>query len=148
MKVILKTQVPKLGKAGELVEVKNGFGRNYLLPRALAVLATAKGVRELAHQKRVIGQQQAKEAAAAAKLAEKIAAARIQIARKVGEQEKLFGSVTAKDIAEALLAAGVSVDRHLVQLEEPIKALGVYDVPVKLHPEVSAQVKVYVVAEA
>jgi large subunit ribosomal protein L9 len=148
MKVILNSDVPKLGRAGELVEVKNGYGRNFLLPRKLALAATAANMRRLEHDKSVILAREAKAKAAATEAAKKVGGVRVTIARKAGEQEgKLFGSVTSRDVAEALAAQGVAVKHHQVELPEPIKALGDFDVLVKLHTDVTATVKVSVVAQ-
>ena len=148
MKVILREDVTNLGRSGEIVAVKDGFGRNYLLPRKLAVLASDKNVRQLEHEKSVITARQAKLKAGAVETAKKIGAVSVSIARKVGEQDKLYGSVTALDIAEALAAKGTQVDRRHVHLDEPIKALGTYEVELRLHHVVTAKVKVEVVAEA
>ncbi len=147
MKVILREDLSNLGKAGELVEVKPGYGRNYLLPRALAVPATSVNVRQMDHQKRVIAAQQAKERASATATAQRISQIAVTLKRKVGEQGKLFGSVSSRDVAEAMAAAGAPVDRHTIQLTEPIRDLGTYDVQVKLHADVQAQIKVTVAAE-
>ncbi len=148
MKVILREDVHGLGRSGELVEVREGYGRNFLLPRKVAVLANEKNLRQLEHDKRVIGARQAKLKAAAGDVASQLSKVEIKIARKVGEQEKLFGSVTALDIAEALIAKGMKVDRRQIVLAEPIKALGNFEVEVKLHHEVTGKLKVAVVAEA
>ncbi|MCI0571989.1 MAG: 50S ribosomal protein L9 [Myxococcaceae bacterium] len=148
MKVILREDIAALGRSGEVVTVKDGFGRNYLLPRQLAVLASEKNVRQLEHEKAVITARQAKLKAGAVELAKKVGAVQVRIARKVGEQDKLYGSVTALDIAEALAAKGQPVDRRQLHLPEPIKALGSYEVELRLHHEVIAKVKVEVVAEA
>lgn len=148
MKVILKENIASLGKSGELVEVRNGYGRNYLLPRGIAVLANEKNVRQLEHERKVIAAAQAKLKAGATEQAKKLNAAQVKVARKVGEQSKLFGSVTTLDIAEALSAQGIKLDRKLLHLAEPIKTTGSFEVEVKLHPEVAAKVKVEVVAEA
>ncbi|HZZ85269.1 MAG TPA: 50S ribosomal protein L9 [Anaeromyxobacteraceae bacterium] len=148
MKLILREDVDNLGKGGELVEVKPGYGRNYLLPRGLAVLANPRNVRELEHQKAVAEAKAAKLKASAQAVAKRIAETPVSLKRKVGEQEKLYGSVTALDIVEALAARGLQLDRRLVDLKDPIKTLGDFEVPVKLHREVDAKVKVKVEAEA
>lgn len=147
MKVILREDVPHLGKAGELATVRGGYGRNFLIPYGKAVLASEKNLRQLEHQKRVIFQQQAKLKASAEAVAQKIATLQVTIARKVGEQDKLFGSVTNKDIADAVAKLGTELDRHQIVLAEPIRELGTFDVPVKLHSQVQASIKVWVVAE-
>ena len=148
MKVILREDIHNLGKSGELVTVKPGFGRNYLLPRKLAVLASEANIRQLDHERQVIASQQAKLKGTAQELAKKLEAIQIKIARKVGEQDKLFGSVTALDVAEALAAQGQQIDRRHIHLPEPIKAVGSYDVEIRLHRDVPAKVKVEVVAQA
>jgi large subunit ribosomal protein L9 len=147
MKVILLEDVESLGDSGELVDVKPGYGRNFLLPRRLAVLANPKNLRQLEHQKAESAARQAKTKAAALELAKKVEAVTVKLARKVGEQDKLFGSVTALDVAEGLAKAGVQLDRHVLKLKEPIKAVGQYEVPAALHKEVVAKIKVEVVAE-
>ncbi|BDG09277.1 50S ribosomal protein L9 [Anaeromyxobacter paludicola] len=148
MKLILREDVDNLGKGGELVEVKPGYGRNYLLPRGLAVLANPKNVRELEHQKAVAEAKAAKLKASAQAVAKRINETPVTLQRKVGEQDKLYGSVTALDVVEALAARGLQLDRRLIDLKDPIKTLGDFEVPVKLHREVDAKVKVKVEAEA
>jgi len=147
MKVILTKDLENLGKAGALLEVKPGYGRNYLLPRNLAVLATAKNVRQLDHEKAGILARAAKVKSSMSALAGRLNATELKLARKVGEQDKLFGSVTSKDVQEALAAQGFEVDRRQIHLPEPLKSLGLHEVPVKLHTEVTANVKVTIVAE-
>ncbi|MCY1080116.1 50S ribosomal protein L9 [Archangium lansingense] len=148
MKVILREDVANLGKSGELVTVKDGFGRNYLLPRKMAVLATEQNVRQLEHERAVISARNAKLKGAAEEQAKKIGSVKAVIRRKVGEQDKLYGSVTALDIAEALAAQGQTVDRRLIHLPEPIKATGQYEVELRLHRDVVAKIKVEVAPEA
>jgi large subunit ribosomal protein L9 len=147
MKLILREDVPALGKAGDVVDVRRGYGRNFLVPQGKAVMATRAKLRELEHERVVALTAQAKKTAQARGIADKLNAQNLTIARKVGETEKLFGSVTALDIAEALAAQGLAVDRHLIHLSEPIKSLGQFEVEVKLHGDVSAKVKVTVVPE-
>jgi large subunit ribosomal protein L9 len=147
MKVILREDVEKLGHSGELVEVRNGYGRNYLLPRNLAMLASEKNLKQLEHDRRVIAARNAKLKAAAGDIAAMLARTEVKIARKAGEQEKLFGSVTALDITEVLVSKGLKVDRRQIRLPEPIKMVGTYDVDVKLHQEVIGKVRVQVIAE-
>lgn len=147
MKVILRESVPNLGEAGDVVEVRPGYGRNYLIPQGKAVLATEGNVRRIEHEKRVALARQAKIKAGAQQLAERLAAVELTIARRVGEQDKLYGSVTSLDIAEALSAHNLPIDRKQILLEEPIRTLGTFEVPVKLHAEVVQPVKVTVVAE-
>jgi len=148
MKLILREDVENLGKGGELVDVKPGYGRNFLLPRGLAVVANPKNVRELDHQKTVAQAKAAKLKASAEAIAKRLADTAITLKRKVGEQDKLYGSVTAIDLAEALAARGLQLDRRSIDLTEPIKSLGDFEVPVKLHAEVVGKVKVKIVAEA
>ena len=148
MKVILREDIANLGKSGELVTVKDGFGRNYLLPRKMAVLATEQNVRQLEHERSVISARNAKLKGAAEEQAKKLGSVKVTIRRKVGEQDKLYGSVTVLDIAEALAAQGQTVDRRQLHLAEPIKATGNYDVELRLHRDVTAKIKVEVAAEA
>ena len=145
MKLILREDVHNLGKSGALVTVKDGFGRNFLLPRKMAVLANEQNVKQLEHEQAVIAARQAKLKAGADEEAKKLGGVQVKIARKVGEQDKLFGSVTARDISEALKEKGVHVDSKKIHLEEPIKVLGLAEVPVKLGRGVSATIKVWVV---
>ncbi len=147
MKVILREDIEHLGKSGELVTVKDGFGRNYLLPRKKAVLASEQNLRQLEHEKAVIAARNAKLKGAADELAKKIGAIQVSIKRRVGEQDKLFGSVTALDIAEAVAAEGQTIDRRHIHLPEPIKALGNYEVELRLHREVTAKIKLEVLPE-
>lgn len=148
MKLILREDVENLGKGGDLVDVKPGFGRNFLLPRGLAVTANTKNVRELEHQKAVASAKAAKLKASAEAIAKRLAETPVVLKRKAGEQDKLFGSVTAIDIAEALAARGLQLDRRSIDLAEPIKTVGDFEVPVKLHHEVVGKAKVKVEAES
>jgi large subunit ribosomal protein L9 len=147
MKVILREDVENLGKGGEVVDVKDGYGRNFLLPRGLAVTANPRNVRELEHQKQVAAAKAAKLKASAEAVAKRLADTPVTLKRKVGEQDKLYGSVTAMDIAEALAARGLTVDRRSIDLAEPIKTTGDFEVPVKLHSEVAGKARVKVEAE-
>jgi len=147
MKLILREDVENLGKGGELVEVKAGYGRNFLLPRGLAVLANPKNVRELEHQRKIAESKAAKAKASAEAVAKRLADTPVTLQRKVGEQEKLYGSVTAIDIVEALAARGLQLDRRAIDLPEPLKTLGDFEVAVKLHREVVGKAKVKVEAE-
>jgi large subunit ribosomal protein L9 len=147
MKVILREDVPALGKAGDVVEVKRGFGRNYLVPQKKAVLATSANIRHLDHEKAVALAGKAKLRARAAGDAEKLNQVQITIARRVGEQDKLYGSVTAMDIAEVLAAQGNPVDRHKIHLPEPIKSLGEFEVEIRLHADVTSKIKLLVIAQ-
>ena len=147
MKLILREDVENLGKGGDLVDVKPGYGRNFLLPRGLAVTANTRNVRDLEHQKTVASAKTAKLKASAEAISRRLAETPVVLKRKVGEQDKLFGSVTAIDIAEALAARGLQLDRRAIDLAEPIKTVGEFEVPVKLHHEVVGKAKVKVVAE-
>lgn len=147
MKVILKSDVKALGTAGQLVTVKDGYARNFLLPRGLAAEANPKNIRALEHEKRIILDHARKVRTDAASLAERISAATLTIAAKAGEEEKLFGSVTSMDIVSALKEQGIEIDKRRVVLEEPIKRLGTYTIQVRVHPEVTADLSVNVVNE-
>ncbi len=148
MKVILTKDLENLGKAGALVEVKPGYGRNYLLPRQLAVPATEKNIRQLEHEKAGILSRASKERTNLTAMAQKLSAIEVRFTRKVGEQNKLFGSVTSKDVHEQLAAQGYEVERKQVHLPEPLREIGTFEVQVKLHPDVVAKVKVTISAEA
>jgi len=145
MQVILQENVRNLGDAGDIVTVKDGYARNFLLPRKKAVSANPKNMKELEHHKRAVAVKVQKMKGEAEQLAKKLKDLSLTIARESGEEEKLFGSVTNKDIADALRAEGVIIDRHDIQLEGQIKQIGVFDVNIRLHPEVTGVVKVWVV---
>ncbi|MCK5688976.1 50S ribosomal protein L9 [Myxococcota bacterium] len=147
MEVILMEEVAGLGDIGELVSVKNGYARNYLLPQRKAVSASVKNAQRLEHQKRIANFKMQKALASAQSLADKLKATSVTIARKTGENEKLFGSVTAIDIHKGLQDEGVEIDRRKIILDEPIKSLGTYQVVVKVLGELTAEIKVWVVAE-
>jgi large subunit ribosomal protein L9 len=147
MKVILREDVKDLGHVGELLTVKDGYARNFLLPRGLALEANLRNVKALEHEKRKIQETVRKAKSGAEELSAKIAAVTLTIKAKAGEEDKLFGSVTAMDIAEALKREGLDIDRRKIMLEEPIKRLGNYTVSVKVHSEVSSQFTVQVVSE-
>ena len=147
MKVILREDVDRLGSVGDIVNVKPGFARNYLLPRKLAVIANPRNIKEFEHHKRVLKKKAEKIKNAAQSLAEKISSKPLVIKAKAGEEEKLFGSVTTIDIERALNEEGFEIDRKKIVLEEPIKRLGEYKVKVKLHPEVVTELTVQVVKD-
>ena len=147
MDVILREDVEKLGHAGEVVTVKDGYARNFLLPHGLAYLATDGNRRRLDEEQRQRDRRAAAEVSGARDVAAKLQAVSISFTMKAGEGDKLFGSVTAGDIADRLKAEGFEVYRKAVELEEPIKALGIYTVNVKLHQSVTGKVKVWVVRE-
>ena len=147
MEVILREHVDNLGRRGELVKVADGYARNYLLPRKLALLATAGNKKVIEREKEKFDVKEAEEQKVAQAVADRLASVEIEIARKVGETDALFGSVTNADVAESLAAKGFDIDRRKVQLHDPIKKLGEYTVPVKLHRDVVVTLKVKVVAE-
>jgi large subunit ribosomal protein L9 len=147
MNVILTQDVDNLGKAGELVSVRPGYGRNYLVPRGLAVSATVRNKNRLDHEKAVIARRVEKERATATEIAVRINGMTLQFERMVGEDEKLFGSVTSRDIADQLKKANVEIDHRWVQLEAAVKALGKYEVPVRLAAGVVATLKFWVVGK-
>ena len=145
MQVILKTHVEKLGDEGELVVVANGYARNYLIPRKLAIQATDKNRRALEHEKRLTLDLDAKEKREAEKFAGELASLSCTITMQAGENDRLFGSVTSLDIAAALEEQGVEIDRRKIVLDEPLKELGVFTVPAKVHADVTAEIKVWIV---
>ena len=147
VKLILRESVPSLGEAGDLVSVKPGFARNYLLPRGLAILATEGNVRELEHKQRVVAAKVAKERKELEGLRDRLQALSLVVKARAGEEGKLFGSVTAAQIADLIAAQGVEVDRRKIALDEPIKDLGEHSVAVRLQRELVATVKLTVAAE-
>lgn len=144
MKVILKEDVKDLGEIGSLVDVKIGYGRNYLIPRNLAVEANPKNLKQFEHEKKIILVKAKKVKQSMQDVADQVSKMIITIEAQAGEEDKLFGSVTSKDIAEAIALQGVDIDKRKVILEEPIKRLGSYNVTVKIHKDVTASVKVEV----
>jgi large subunit ribosomal protein L9 len=147
MEVILREHVDNLGQRGDVVKVAAGYARNYLLPRKLALTVTEANRKQIARERKVAETHEAEERQTAEAFASRLAQIELSIARRVGETEALYGSVTSADIAEALAAKGLEVDRRKIQLDDPIKQIGEFTVAVKLHREVSAQVKVSVVKE-
>lgn len=147
MEVILKQTIEKVGEEGEQVNVADGYARNYLLPKGFAVKATKKNVAMLHREKEAEEQKTQKQVQNAQKIANKIRSLSCVLYRQAGEQEKLFGSVTSHDIENVLKESGVDIDRKKIQLDEPIKTLGVHRVPIKVHPEVVAELKVKVQKE-
>ncbi len=145
MKVILQEDVANLGTTGQVVEVADGYGRNFLLPRSLAVLADERNTRRTEHVKRLAAARQTKVLASARELAAKITGTAVTIKRQAGAEDKIFGSVTNQDVQEALASQGVEVDRRNIVLAEPIRNIGVFQVPVRVHKSVEASVKVYVI---
>lgn len=148
MKLILREDVYNLGNSGEVVNVKDGYARNYLLPRNLAMLASAANIRQLDHEKSVIAVRQAKLKSVAEEAGKKLNGVTVTVTRKVGEQDKLFGSVTALDVAEALAAQGHKFDRRVIHLPEPIRTVGTFEVELRLHRDVHTKVTVTVQGEA
>ena len=147
MKIILRKNYDQLGKIGDLVEVKDGFARNFLLPRQIAYVATKGNIRALEEEKQQIAKKEVKELESAKSLATELENVSITIPVKVGEEDRIFGSVTAQMIADALKDKKYDIDKRKIELEEPIKALGIYSVNIKLHPEVTTIVKTWVVRE-
>jgi len=145
MKLILKEDVSQLGQMGDLVDVADGYGRNYLLPQNKATFATTRNVKLFEHEKRVVAVQVRKERFSAEETAKKMEALVIRIPVKVGEEGKLFGSVTSKDIGEVVAAGGFEVDKRKILLDKPIKELGTFEVKIKIHNDITAQLKVEVV---
>lgn len=136
MNVILQADVAHLGAAGDVVRVRDGYARNFLVPRGLAIVADERNVRQLAHFKRIADARSAKQLKEAQALAERLAATAVSIRRESGEEGKLFGSVTNRDIAEALNAEGFEIDKRMITLDEPLRNIGVFTVPVKVHARV------------
>ena len=148
MKVILLRDVPTLGRAGEVREVKDGYAAHYHLPRALAALATTVNLQNLQQPIRVAQDRDARTLEQTAALKSRLEALVVEVTAKAGEGGRLFGSVTAQDIAEAITGKGVEVSKRQVELQDPIKAAGFYRIPVRIHPNVSAMVEVNVVGAA
>jgi large subunit ribosomal protein L9 len=147
MQVILRERLDHLGNAGEVVDVKAGYARNYLIPQGLAYEATAGNVRRIESERARTQQKEAATAAEARERAKAIEGISLTFHARAGQEGKLFGSITSGDIAEKLAEQGVVVDRRSIELEEPIKALGVTSVPIRLHPQVHPEIKVWVIAE-
>jgi large subunit ribosomal protein L9 len=148
MQIILQEDVEKLGTRGQLVDVAEGYARNFLLPRKLALEATPGNLKRLEKMRAVFAKKEATEKESAQTLAELLGTVSVTLTRKAGENDQLFGSVTSADISDALAAQGYNVEKRKIALTDPIKLVGEYDVPVKLHREVSANVKVKVQKEA
>ena len=148
MQVILMEDMPKLGAIGDLVNVKDGYARNFLFPNRKAVPASVRNVKKLEHEKRVANYKLSQARSGAEGLAKRIAALNIKLTRKVGEQDKLFGSVTSIDLERALEEQEITIDRRRILLGDPIKQLGAFEIAVQLHKEVQATLKVSVVAES
>lgn len=147
MEVILKEDVPKLGHRGDVVKVAEGYGRNYLLPRKLAIEATQGNKAVIEQMKQSAVRRSAIEKADSEALAKQLDAVTLNFQRKAGEKDHLFGSVTSSDIAEALEQKGFNIDRRKIQMHEPLKSIGEFDVPVRLHRDVTSRVKVLIAKE-
>lgn len=147
MKVILRRDVEKLGKIGDVITVKDGYARNFLIPRRLVEVATPSNMKVVEEEKKRLLRLKEKEMAGVRELAQKISNMSCTISVRAGQDDKLFGAITTEAIAEVCEGKGVAIDKHWIQLDEPIKKMGVYQVPVKLHPEVVATLKLWVVKE-
>jgi len=145
LELILRSDVPGLGRAGEVVKVRPGYGRNYLIPRGLALAATRGNMAQLEHQKRLIAAELARVLAEHKAMAQKLKGVSVSIARKKGDAGKLFGSVSTKDIAEALANQNITIDRKLIKLDEPFKAIGTYEVPVRFSGDITETIRVNVI---
>jgi len=147
MKVILKEDIPKLGRMGETVQVAHGYGRNYLIPQGKAIRATGKNLKALEHERMLIQRKADLARKEAEGLAGKISGLTLTLTRKVVDEDKLYGSVSVSDISQALEEAGVEIERKLIKLDEPIKSLGEFQVSIKVHADVTAELTVQVVKE-
>ncbi|MGB9698847.1 MAG: 50S ribosomal protein L9 [Thermodesulfobacteriota bacterium] len=147
MEVILLENVPALGKAGDIVQVAVGYGRNFLIPKKLAMEATPQNMRIWEQQRKIFLQKKGKELERAREEAQRIESISFTLRRTAGESEKLFGSVTSLDLQKALHEQGIVVDRKRILLPHPLKKLGSYSIPIKLHPEVTAQMNIQIVAD-
>jgi large subunit ribosomal protein L9 len=147
MEVILRETINNVGRAGEIVKVKSGYARNYLLPRGLAYPATPANKRRVESEAVNRAQRSAAERGDAEVLAEKLATVSIEFTVKAGEGDKLFGSITSADIASRLADQGYTIDKRVIELPEPIKMIGIYKVPIRLHHEIKAEIRVWVVKE-
>ncbi|HEX2079613.1 MAG TPA: 50S ribosomal protein L9 [Longimicrobium sp.] len=147
MQIILRERLENLGDAGDVVDVKPGYARNYLIPKGLAYEATQANVRRLEAERAAQGRRDAETLNEARQRATAIEGVSLTFHARAGQEGKLFGSITSADIAEKLAEQGIQIDRRQIELEEPIKALGVSSVPVRLHPQVRPEIKVWVIAE-
>ena len=147
MKVILRQNYESLGQVGDLVDVKEGFARNFLIPRKIAYTALNGNIKALEEEKKTLEKKRLQEVHAAETLAAELEKVSVSIPVQVGEEDKIFGSVTTQMIADALKEKGHDIDKRKIEIEEPIKALGIYGISIKLHPSVSAKIKVWVVRE-
>jgi len=147
MKVILTEDVTTIGSAGDIITVKDGYARNYLIPNGKALRTTTQNIKTLEHQKRFVQAKLNKIKKEAESLVEKIEAISCTVTKAAGEEDKLFGSVTSADIQKSLKNEGIEIDKRKIVLDEPIKILGIFTVPIKIHPNVTANLKVWVVKE-
>jgi len=147
MKVILRHNVENVGERGNIVDVKPGYGRNYLIPKGLAYTATKGNIAKFSEEKRVFDTREAKELVGVQEIAKKLNKISLTAQVKIGEEEKVFGSVTAITIHDLLTEQGFEIDKKIILLDEPIKSLGQYKIPIKLHSQVEAKVKLWVVKE-
>ena len=147
MKLLLKEDVDGLGFCGDQVEVKDGYGRNFLIPKGKALLATPNNLKAFNHQKRIVQAKVKKVTAIAQSVAEEISKVTLKTKKKMGEAWKMFGSVTGQEISDLLKAKGIEIDRRKIQMQEPIKKAGEFTIPLKLHPEVTGQIKLIVEGE-
>ncbi len=147
MQIILQEDVEKLGHRGQVVEVAEGYARNYLLPRKLAMPVTTGNLKQVEQVKRSLAKREVTEREGAQRQADLLAAVTVALKRKAGENDQMFGSVTSADISDSLAAQGFTLDKRKIQLDQPIKTLGEYEVPAKLHREVTAKIKVIVARE-
>lgn len=147
MLVVLKENVENLGRIGEVVKVADGYARNFLIPNKLVAPANENNMAAIEHQKKMLDKKRSAEKLSAEELAKKVAAFTCNISRKTGEKDKLFGSVTTSDIADALKAGGIEIEKRAIHMKDAIKTLGVHNVEIKLLPEVTANLKVWVVKE-
>jgi large subunit ribosomal protein L9 len=147
MNIILKTSIKNLGDIGEIKDVADGYARNYLIPRGLAMQATKNNLKQIEQQKKREAKTKEKEKEQAEKFAKDLSTHSYTVSKRAGEEDKLFGTVTSADITEAIKKEGIEIDKKQIQLEEPIKKLGIYQVSIKFYPNVIAKVKIWVVKE-
>jgi large subunit ribosomal protein L9 len=147
MNVILTEDIEHLGTAGVMIKVKDGYARNFLIPGGKAMMATTQNMKTLEHQKRQVQEKLNKARKEAESLATRIGSVSCTVTMAVGDEDRLFGSVTTADIYTSLKNEGIDVDKRKILLDEPLKSLGIFTVPIKIHPEVTAQLKVWVVKE-
>ncbi len=148
VELILRETIDNLGRRGEVVKVANGYARNYLLPQKLALLVTPSNERQIEREREAAELREAEETKSAQSLADRVAAVECVIARRVGDTDTLYGSVTSADIADSLNAQQISIDKRKIQLSEPLKELGEFTIPLKVHREITANIKVRIIKEA